>query len=799
MWSLKNLSLKRKLIVTNVLGTGLALGVACALFMTFDVLSFRQAMVEDLIVHADMIGANSTAAVSFADEKGAAEVLSSLRADPHIQAACLYLPDGKQLAAFQRAEDSRGFPMSAPSFEYAFQDGALELTRPVSLGGQKICTVFMRGDIEELYGRMKMFGAVLASVFITSLAAAAVVSGKLQRQIAEPVLHLAATARAVSADKNYTLRAKPGSNDELGQLSKDFNDMLEQISARDVQLQAHHERLEDQVARRTAELTQSNEALAHALDAAEGSNRAKSAFLANMSHEIRTPMTAILGYADLLLEPGQGASDRLNHIQTIRRNSQHLLTIINDILDLSKIESGHMTVERMSCSPARIAADVSSLMRVKAAEKKLGFTLTFDGGIAETIVSDPTRLRQILLNLVGNAVKFTSVGEVRLRVRMGDAGTQQIWFIIEDTGIGIAASELQRLFKPFTQADVSTTRKFGGTGLGLTISKRLAELLGGDITVTPRRGGQGTVFEVSVATGPLENVTILRDVTESSFAAEFQQGLSRTPEAETMPGRILLAEDGEDNQRLISHHLRSAGATVTIVENGRLALEAAMEAANDGRPFDVILMDMQMPELDGYGATARLREYKYTGTIIALTAHAMAADREKCLRAGCTDYLTKPIDRRLLIDTVRRYVNAARSAREASASPPVDGGSAEILEAPLIGAAAKGTLLRSDFCDDPDLQGILTEYIAAMPQQVARIAELLEAGQVSELRQAVHRIKGAAGGYGFPQITQAAGSAERQIDSSSPLEALAVQVNELTALMRQVDGYQAAKERNSAT
>jgi signal transduction histidine kinase/ActR/RegA family two-component response regulator len=459
--------------------------------------------------------------------------------------------------------------------------------------------------------------------------------------------------------------------------------------------------LESEVARRSA-------ALREARLRAEQASRAKSEFLANMSHEIRTPMTSILGYAEMLLDPSLAAREQQDAIHTIHRNGRHLIEIINDILDLSKIEADKLATEYAACSPGRVVAEVLSLMRVRAAEKGLPLKVEYRGPIPEVIYSDPTRLRQILINLLGNAIKFTDTGEVRLVVRLVNGLTDRppkgprcqdrhgcarletkakdtadtavlpdnqpghrlpktenpppvesyLQFDVIDTGIGMTREELARLFQPFTQADTSTTRRFGGTGLGLTISRRLARNLGGDITVASVPG-KGSCFRLSIATGPLEYIKMMENPGEADFlrAAEDPDTRSeRTREEAGLKARILLAEDAPDNQRLISFMLEKAGADVTIADNGQVALTEALAARHEGRPFDVILMDIQLPVLDGYQATSQLRRRGYHGPIIALTADAMGSDREKCLDAGCDDFAAKPIDRKTLLAVIRKHL-----------------------------------------------------------------------------------------------------------------------------------------------
>jgi CheY-like chemotaxis protein len=397
------------------------------------------------------------------------------------------------------------------------------------------------------------------------------------------------------------------------------------------------------------------------MDAAQAATRAKSEFLANMSHEIRTPLSAILGFVNLAAEGcprvcAFGKHEHAEHLATVTRNADHLLRLIDDILDLSKIEEGRITLEEIRCSPVDIVADLASLMRVREDAKGLPLTVEYEGPVPRTIRTDPTRLRQVLINVLANAFKFTETGNVRLTVRLNrQADPPVLEFDVADTGIGMTDEQQGGLFQPFTQADASTTRRFGGTGLGLTISRRLARMLGGDIQVVRTRPGQGTCFRVSVRTGPLEDVPMIENPVEAIPApADVRSGPAESPSGAGLSARVLLAEDGPDNQRLISHILRRAGADVTVVENGRLALQAALAARDRDRAFDVILMDVQMPEMDGCEATRRLRDQGFRGPIVALTAHAMAGDRATCLAAGCDDYASKPIDRRKLIELIRR-------------------------------------------------------------------------------------------------------------------------------------------------
>ena len=391
--------------------------------------------------------------------------------------------------------------------------------------------------------------------------------------------------------------------------------------------------------------------LRQAKDAAECANRAKSEFLANMSHEIRTPMTAIIGFADILFDR-PSFSEAQDAAVTIRRNAEHLLTLINDILDLSKIESGRLMLESVPCSPSKILDDVLALMLVKADAKGIPLRAAEAKGLPERVLTDPTRLRQILVNLVGNAIKFTETGSVEVAVRLEEFSSHSVLrFEVTDTGIGMAPEQIARLFQPFAQADASTTRKFGGSGLGLVICRRLANMLGGDISVESELG-VGSTFSFCIQVG---NVVPGQPSEDVHITEEMDARPSTSPQSVVLDGcRILLAEDGQDNQRLIAFLLRKAGANVEVAENGMVAAELALAA---DEPFDLILMDMQMPLKDGYQATRELRAAGYRGPIVALTAHAMKDDEQKCLATGCDAYLAKPIDRAKLLETVARFAN----------------------------------------------------------------------------------------------------------------------------------------------
>jgi PAS domain S-box-containing protein len=390
---------------------------------------------------------------------------------------------------------------------------------------------------------------------------------------------------------------------------------------------------------------------------AEAANLAKSEFLANMSHEIRTPMTAILGFADVLADEATHPLDsqqRADAIEAIRRNGDHLLAIINDVLDISKIEAGKMKIERLAVDVGSLVREVAASMRDRATAKGVALVVDVAPTLPAAVLTDPLRLRQILLNLVGNAIKFTDRGSVHVAAGLDDQ--RRLRVLVRDTGIGMTEQQRRGLFQAFSQADTSTTRRFGGTGLGLRISKRLAEMLGGDVAVESAVG-KGSTFTVTL---PAEPAPAEQAAASDSSKKAAERGNSRS----LAGARILLAEDGQDNQRLVSLLLRRAGANVTIAENGRLAVGSLCDGGDSKNalrspcPFDLVLLDMQMPEMDGYAVAGLLRQKGFDRAVIALTANALSGDRDRCLAAGCDDYLTKPVDRQALLTACERALQA---------------------------------------------------------------------------------------------------------------------------------------------
>ncbi len=746
--------------------TAAAVGVLVATIgvVLMDVRGLRQQAIATVSSLADTASIHSAAPLAFADPGAAAQTLEALGAVPTVVRATLYTPDGRPFAEYRRPGQDpvpdRG--MMAPGHE--FEGGFLRLARAVEDNDERLGMLVITDDMGPLENAILMKLLLLIGLGVIATVVASVVAGRLARAFARPVHALAEVARAVSETEDYAMRAARLSDDELGELTDAFNGMLSHIETQNSQLVAAHNDLEARVAARTVELEAARER-------AEAANRAKSAFLANMSHEIRTPMTAILGYSDMLMERQVTPAKRDAYVTTIARNGRHLLSIINDILDLSKIEAGKLVLEKIECSPLHLLADTVSVMSARAAEKKLDFDVRVEGPIPETIMTDPTRLRQILVNLLSNAIKFTERGRVVLRVaaRVRDDDEADLILEVEDTGIGMAPAQIEGIFAPFTQADQTMTRRYGGTGLGLAISHSLTEALGGTITVTSVPES-GSTFRVELPLGPLGDVAMV----EAKTPTLWRQPEAKTRSTERLYGRVLLAEDGADNQRLIAAMLRQAGAQVDCVDNGADAVRRALEAKAAGTPYHVVLMDMQMPVLDGYAATRQLRQVGYTGTIIALTAHATTMDRRRCLDAGCDEYASKPVARAELLAMVARFSEAA------GASPP-PGAPREIDH-----AHGGGPALFSTLAGEGSFESLIDGFANAMPVFVAKLESAVAGGERERLLRLAHQMKGAGGTYGFDAVTLAAAEVEAALSRPEADQDLAAAVRPLISTCRSV-------------
>jgi CheY-like chemotaxis protein/HPt (histidine-containing phosphotransfer) domain-containing protein len=519
--------------------------------------------------------------------------------------------------------------------------------------------------------------------------------------------------------------------------------------------------------------------LGKAKQVAEAANQAKSDFLANMSHDIRTPMNAILGFTELLKRGyGKNEAQARKYLDTIHSSGKHLLELINDILDLSKVESGNLEVEKLECAPHALVREVVTVLDVRAREKGIRLDLRSEGPIPETIRSDPTYLRRIVTNLVGNAIKFTERGGVTVVLRLANGSAPAIAIDVIDSGIGIAADKLETMFDPFVQADSSVTRRFGGTGLGLTISRRFARALGGDIVVASELG-KGSTFTMTVETGPLVNVRMLDApelASQSPAHAADDDTRWRFP-----PARVLVVDDGAENRELLRLVLGDAGLVISEAENGQVAVERAR-----AERFDVVLMDMQMPVMDGFTATRQLRAEGAGMPILALTANAMKGAEKEVMAAGCSGFVTKPLDIDRLMQTLAALLGGTRVERAAESAAPH---ALAVATGPALALTAEP--VRSALAHNPRLRPTIRRFAARLDEQMLAFEAAAEIRDYPALAALAHWLKGAAGTVGYNDFTEPATRLEQAAHACAAVE-LDQSMAELRGLVARLESPQEA-------